>query len=160
MLVLGGTRRELETLPIWPEEVMPALGSMARIVVGNRQIICARAEFGCQSLPIKGSAAVRGLLQRCDPWLADKDFEEGQLSGRVALIGRGGCRFTDKAERAQRAGAVAVVIVNNADVLFNVLGQATNITIPVVSVTKSDAVSLEDGVMASVIWGLTRANIC
>jgi hypothetical protein len=154
------SRRELETLPIWPEEAMPALGSMARIVVGNRQIICARAEFGRQSQPVKGSAAVRGLLQRCEPWLADRDFEDGQLSGRVALIGRGGCRFTEKAERAQRAGAVAVVIVNNADVLFNVLGKDSDINIPVVSVTKSDAENLEDGAMASVIWGLTRANIC
>ncbi len=133
---------------------MSALDSMARIVVGDHQVICTRAEFGLQSEPAKSSGAVRGQLVRTEPWLADAELAPELLRGKVALIGRGGCPFTDKARRAQRAGAVAVVIVNNADVLFNVLGQAKDVRIPVVSVTKSDGETLVDGATSSVIWGV------
>jgi hypothetical protein len=133
---------------------MSALDSMARIVVGDHQVICTRAEFGLQSEPAKSSGAVRGQLARTEPWLADAELAAELLRGKVALIGRGGCPFTDKVRRAQRAGAIAVVIVNNADVLFNVLGQAKDVRIPVVSVTKSDGETLVDGATASVIWGV------
>lgn len=154
------TMRELESLPPWPDELMNALGSMGRIVVGDRQIICTRAEFGLQTDPCKGSAAVRGQVARADPWLADTDFLSSErLRGKVALIGRGGCPFTDKARRAQKAGAIAVVIVNNADVLFNVLGQAKDVRVPVVSVTKSDGDTLSDGCVASIIWGVHLKSV-
>lgn len=37
-----------------------------------------------------------------------------QLAGKIALIDRGACNFTTKVESAQNAGAVAVIIANNA----------------------------------------------
>jgi minor extracellular serine protease Vpr len=38
----------------------------------------------------------------------------GSLSGKIALISRGACTFSTKIRNAQAAGAVAVVMVNNA----------------------------------------------
>lgn len=63
----------------------------------------------------------------------------GSLSGSVALIRRGGCDFYIKARNAQNAGAVAVVLYNNAPGRINPTVAAPAgqppITIPVVSVT-------------------------
>jgi glutaredoxin 3 len=38
---------------------------------------------------------------------------QGALAGKVLLVQRGGCKFLDKVLNGQRAGAVAVVVVNN-----------------------------------------------
>ena len=61
--------------------------------------------------------------------------------GDIALIQRGGCSFALKAETAQAAGAVGVVIFNQGDtsaaarrnVFSGTLGQNTTTTIPVLS---------------------------
>ena len=38
---------------------------------------------------------------------------QNDVSGKVVLIGRGGCTFANKAVAAQNAGAVGVIIVND-----------------------------------------------
>ena len=53
---------------------------------------------------------------RADPPRAETELENAtELSGAIALIYRGACSFTEKAQRAQAAGAVAVVFVNSDD---------------------------------------------
>ena len=52
----------------------------------------APANDGCDTLTTAGRAA---------------------LAGKIALIDRGTCTFTAKAESAQAAGAVGMVVVNN-----------------------------------------------
>ncbi|GLX78038.1 hypothetical protein tinsulaeT_13780 [Thalassotalea insulae] len=37
------------------------------------------------------------------------------LAGKIAIIDRGSCNFTDKVKNAQNAGAIAVLIANNTD---------------------------------------------
>lgn len=62
-----------------------------------------------------------------------------QISGRVALIDRGGCDFTVKASNAQAAGAKAVIIVNNqSSGLPSIGGSSASVTIPVVGISQSD----------------------
>src|SRR5690554_2580476 len=39
----------------------------------------------------------------------------GSLTGKIALLYRGACDFSSKAFNAQNAGAIAVIIVNNAE---------------------------------------------
>jgi subtilisin family serine protease len=70
----------------------------------------------------------------------------GDLTGKVALIRRGGCPFTEKANNAENAGAVAVVFYNSMSgrVSPTVVGAAPPITIPVVSITKADGETLWD----------------
>ncbi|WP_413581659.1 S8 family serine peptidase [Bdellovibrio sp. HCB288] len=49
--------------------------------------------------------------------LADKDFDSvtaAQIQGKYALIDRGGVSFADKVKRAEAAGALGVIIANNA----------------------------------------------
>lgn len=55
-------------------------------------------------------------LVRADPPRAETEIVNAtELSGAIALIYRGACSFTEKAQRAQAAGAVAVVFVNSDD---------------------------------------------
>ena len=82
-----------------------------------------------------------------------------EVSGRVALIDRGTCPFTDKAARAQAAGAIAVVIVNSQSGLVQMGGDAPTVTIPVVSISQADGATiraqLSQGVAVK-IWANPR----
>jgi uncharacterized repeat protein (TIGR01451 family) len=52
--------------------------------------------------------------------LCDGETITGDLTGKIALISRGGCYFSDKVWNAQQAGAVAAIVFNNAgDDLIN-----------------------------------------
>ena len=64
------------------------------------------------------------------------------LMGKIALMERGGCNFTEKAQRAQDAGAVGVVIINTISGLNFPGGSAPNVTIPVISARQTDKADL------------------
>jgi minor extracellular serine protease Vpr len=74
-------------------------------------------------------------------------FAAGSLAGKIALIRRGACTFWEKSLNAQNAGAVGVVLYNNAAGLFSatvtpqVPGGAP-VTIPVVSISNVDGAEL------------------
>ena len=70
-----------------------------------------------------------------------------QLAGKIAVVYRGSCEFGVKALNAQNAGAVAVVIINNAagaPVGMGAGAQGANVTIPVVMITQDAGVLLHD----------------
>lgn len=60
------------------------------------------------------------------------------VAGKIALIDRGSCTFVIKAQMAQAAGAVGVIIVNNVagSTPPGMSGSDPSITIPVLSVTQ------------------------
>lgn len=59
------------------------------------------------------------------------------VSGRIALIVRGNCNFTVKVKNAQDAGAIAVLIDNNAAGLPGMGGTDPTITIPSFGITQA-----------------------
>lgn len=65
------------------------------------------------------------------------------LTGKVALIYRGTCAFTDKVKNAQNAGAIAAIIINNNNTVFAMSGQDNSITIPAILITKNDGDSIK-----------------
>jgi Zn-dependent metalloprotease len=70
----------------------------------------------------------------------------GFTAGRIALIRRGECLFTDKVRNAQAAGAVGAIIANHeGEQLVSMVGDGT-LTIPAVFVRQSDGQLLEDAV--------------
>jgi hypothetical protein len=91
-------------------------------------------------------------LAVADPYLADP-------AGKIALIERGVCRFDNKVARAQQAGAIGVIVYNNAaggealvlmgidnPVIDGPPGIAgTAINIPTVFVQRSTGLLLRDG---------------
>ena len=52
-------------------------------------------------------------LRRCEPLTNAED-----VRGKVVLVWRGGCAFTQKAHEVEAAGGRAVVVVNSKDVLL------------------------------------------
>jgi hypothetical protein len=64
------------------------------------------------------------------------------LTGKIALIDRGCCFFTEKVLNAQAAGAIAVIIANNEPGIISMTGDPAGITIPAVSVTQADGATL------------------
>jgi len=61
-----------------------------------------------------------------------------QMAGKIALIDRGTCNFNVKAQVAQAAGAVALLIANNTGGSLAPGGSDASITIPVVGLTQAD----------------------
>ncbi|MEM7541654.1 MAG: M36 family metallopeptidase [Pseudomonadota bacterium] len=85
----------------------------------------------------------------------------GAIAGNIALVDRGTCTFVTKTANVQAAGAVAIIIVNNAgDALVNMAGQDPTLSIPPVFIGQSDGntikAQLGTGVVASVVAGETR----
>jgi len=67
----------------------------------------------------------------------------GSLSGRVALIKRGLCTFTEKIQNATKAGAVAVLIYNNVDDTPPMM-DTRDAQIPSMSISKAEGEALAD----------------
>jgi hypothetical protein len=69
------------------------------------------------------------------------------VSGKIALIDRGTCTFAVKAKNAQLAGAVGVIIANNAAGAAPALGGSdSTIVIPTISVSQADGLRLKSAV--------------
>ncbi|HLP55298.1 MAG TPA: PA domain-containing protein [Fluviicola sp.] len=71
------------------------------------------------------------------------------VSGKIALIYRGSCEYGSKALRAQNAGAIAVIIVNNIagpPVPMGAGADGASVTIPVVMVSNVDGDIIHDAI--------------
>jgi len=80
----------------------------------------------------------------CEPLTNASD-----LVGKIAVIDRGTCGFVVKVKNAQNAGAVGVVIANNAVGVQDMGGADPSITIPSVLVSKTDADKLKANLPAT-----------
>lgn len=83
--------------------------------------------------------------EACDPII-----NGAELIGKIAVIRRGNCNFTDKVQNAQDNGAVGVIIVNNVaspEVIMG--GETTTVNIPAISISQalgeSIITAIEDG---------------
>jgi hypothetical protein len=78
----------------------------------------------------------------------------GAMNGKIALIDRGTCAFTQKALAAQNAGAIACVIVNNvAGSAPGLGGSDPSVTIPTVSLSLADG----NAIKANLAGGVTMS---
>lgn len=69
------------------------------------------------------------------------------VNGKIALIDRGTCTFATKAKNAQLAGAVGVIIANNAAGAAPALGGSdSTVVIPTISVSQADGLRLKTAV--------------
>ncbi len=74
----------------------------------------------------------------------------GFPAGAVALVDRGTCAFVQKANNAQAAGAVALIVANNTGgTPINMGGNDPSITIPAVHVFQADGATIKSGLPAT-----------
>ena len=84
----------------------------------------------------------------------------GSLAGKVALIRRGTCTFNVKSVNAQNAGAVGVVIYNNAPGVQSItVAGPPAVTIPVVSISKFQGEALDNLLAAGAVTGTWTAQL-
>lgn len=110
------------------------------------------SQFGpaLSSMPLGGTLLYKtdssGSTLGCQPYAA------GTFTGHIALIDRGTCSFVAKTQNAQAAGALAVVIADNApgSPPGSILGLDPSITIPVVRLTQNDGQAIKQRLAAAV----------
>lgn len=80
----------------------------------------------------------------------------GEIAGNIALIDRGNCLFIEKVKRAQDAGAIGVIIVNNVvDNTLYMSGEDPAVTIPSVLISMALGQIIKDklpGVQARITF--------
>ena len=78
------------------------------------------------------------------PGCTAEDYDGLSVQGAVVLVDRGQCPFSDKLAAAAQRGAIALVVANNVDGEQSgaTLGKDTDVTIPVIGVSKSDGARL------------------
>ncbi|MDQ2752948.1 MAG: M36 family metallopeptidase, partial [Bacteroidota bacterium] len=77
--------------------------------------------------------------------LACSDTLATNLKGKIALIYRGNCTFTQKVKNAQNAGAIAVVMVNTQGTsLLTMGGTDTSIVIPAILISYTDGIAISN----------------
>jgi hypothetical protein len=79
--------------------------------------------------PVAGATANDG----CSPFT-----NASAVAGKIAVVRRGTCTFTVKAKNAQNAGAIAVIIANNAGGPAGLGGTDVTVTIPAISIGADD----------------------
>jgi len=81
----------------------------------------------------------------------------GAVAGKIAMLDRGTCGFIVKAKNAQDAGAVAVIIADNAagSPPAGLGGADPTITIPAVRVTQSDGIAIRNQLAGGVSAALS-----
>lgn len=79
----------------------------------------------------------------CKKGLSLGDFPSG-VDGNIALIERGTSYFREKVEKAEQAGAVAVIIYNNIDGMFSGTLEYENDWIPALSVSRADGLKIRN----------------
>ncbi|NYZ61199.1 S8 family serine peptidase [Luteimonas deserti] len=88
------------------------------------------------STPLRISAGFDGAEDGCAAYPADT------FAGAIAVVRRGTCSFTIKTDNARNAGAVAVVIANNAPA--GLIPSVPGTTIPAFGVTQAEGEALRD----------------
>jgi len=107
----------------------------ATIPVGTAAFGPALTEMGVTGDVVLVDDGTGTVTDACEPLV-----NGAQVSGNIALIDRGSCTFVSKAQAAQTAGAIAVIIANNVagSQPITLGGTDPTMTIPVVSVTLGD----------------------
>jgi minor extracellular serine protease Vpr len=110
-----------------------------------------RASGSLASVPVSGSAEIAFTGTPTTTNDACNPLPAGSLAGKIAFIRRGTCGFYNKALAAQTAGAIGVVLYNNAAGALNptvapVPVGATPVTIPVAAITAADGQTIFNNV--------------
>jgi len=109
-------------------------------IAGRMGAISAGSDEGGIAVPLP-TTPITGKLVYAVPAIADRDLDNAaEVAGNIVLMDRGTVTFTAKLDRALKAGAKAVIMVNNRDetsgdgILPIVMG-GTHVEIPAVMIS-------------------------
>ena len=105
--------------------------------------------------PLATLPPVSGRLVRVVPSLACDPIQNApEIRGNIAMVDRGTCFFLDKIRSLQAVGARAVVVVNNVDgppIVMGASGDASDIAIPAVMISRADGDRIKARLPAQVV---------
>ena len=114
------------------------------------------ASEGSFTKPLAATGNLTGALVATSPTLACSALTNADaLKGKIALIDRGACTFVDKIARAEAAGAVAALVIDQEDneVPFSMGGSGKDVGIPGMLIRLADGAkiraALADGVIVT-----------
>lgn len=122
-------------------------------VTGNYPIISATQGWG---MNLNNNSVVGDLVIARDSLACGTLTNAAEVNGKIAVVYRGTCEFGTKALRAQQAGAIGVIIINNASNPPANLGPGADgagVTIPVIMISQADGTTIRTAMNN----GLTRA---
>ncbi|MFY0522245.1 myxosortase-dependent M36 family metallopeptidase [Archangium gephyra] len=106
-------------------------------------VTASAAQFGSQEYNLTSNVVLARHGTATDGCSTDAFSNAADLAGNIALMDRGTCAFTDKAKNAQNAGAIGVILANNAPGGITPIGEDASITIPVVAVLQANGAALK-----------------
>ncbi|WGH74680.1 thrombospondin type 3 repeat-containing protein [Tenacibaculum tangerinum] len=107
-------------------------------LVGDYSALLSIAWGGGLETPVTGDLALVDDGKEPADNACEEIINTSEITGKIAVIRRGLCEYTSKAKKAQNAGAIAVIIVNNeAGNPVRINGSDSTIKIPVLMITKS-----------------------
>ena len=134
--------------------------------VGQGEIPAPPAPPTSGDLPLKESPAADavGTVPADGTGLPTNDgcsaFPAGYFNETAALIRRGGCTFTIKAQNAEAAGAAAVILYNNAAGALTPIVTATpQVAIPVVMIQRADGQEIHNRLVSSPVTMTWREEV-
>ena len=69
------------------------------------------------------------------------------IAGKIAVVDRGNCTFVVKAQRAQTAGAIGLLVLNNVDGdPITMAGEDAGISIPLIMVDKATGIKIKENI--------------
>jgi MYXO-CTERM domain-containing protein len=130
---------------------------------GNQNITTGTAAFGPQNFNLTADLAdgVDGVLGVAVPPAPQGTFNDGceaitsNVVGKIAIVNRGFCGFAVKAANVQAAGAVGMIVANNAPNVAppNMGGTDPAVIIPSLSVTLESGADLRAQLLAGPLSG-------
>jgi hypothetical protein len=131
---------------------IPIIKTTAKSASGNMSIDFNTASFGPLP-PESGNLGTLAIINtqagELGPGCSAFDAANTMaVRGKVPVISRGGCTFAEKVKNAQNAGAVGVILANNAAGALIPGGTDGTVTIPAVGVTQADGDALKAAVYA------------
>jgi len=118
---------------------------------------------GAFTRPLSETGPISGQLVAAKPAGACSALSNGaEVQGKIAFIDRGGCFFVDKVKNAYDAGAIAVVVANNApgEPPFAMGGDpGSQAPIPGVMIAKDDGDTIRSGLAQGVMVTLDASRL-
>lgn len=96
-----------------------------------------------EEMPVKGEVVLATDYLGIKTDACSEISNPSELAGKIALIDRGLCNFDDKVQRAEDAGAIAVIICNNVGDDVIPMGGNNQAEIPAIFIGESDCDTLK-----------------
>lgn len=107
----------------------PGAVTNRNVIMAGVSVTSVYANFGTRANDTITAQVVVANDSSSAPTLACNAIQN-DVAGKIVLIDRGTCNYVQKAQRAQAAGAVAMLLINTSEQTFAMTGSGSGITIP------------------------------